>query len=119
MAVVAIGACLLFLLSVGHAAIPCINPTTGAITVHNTSTCPADLQAFQQAGVNIYDVLWDAWQPTDSNGNSSTSIQALLDASAYGLKLIRCFARPWAYSIENTWLMMSDGEKEVMLLSVY
>ena len=104
---------LMLTLGVARAALPCIRTATGAVTVHNASACPVGSHLFQHAGVNIYDVLWDAWQPTGSQGNSSTSIQALLDASAYGLRLIRCFARPWSYTAENTWLMMSSAEKQV------
>eukprot|EP00730_Choanoeca_flexa_P001867 TRINITY_DN10817_c0_g1_i2.p1 TRINITY_DN10817_c0_g1~~TRINITY_DN10817_c0_g1_i2.p1 ORF type:complete len:826 (+),score=168.59 TRINITY_DN10817_c0_g1_i2:2-2479(+) len=93
-------------------AVTCIDPTTNAVKVQNSTECSGNTILFKTAGVNIYDVFWDVWQPTTSKGNMSTSIQALLDASAYGIKLVRCFAHPFEQTKDTTWLMMNDTAKK-------
>ena len=71
---------------------------------------------FRSAGGNLFNLLWNAWDPTDyphpaHGGNLTTSLQSLDDYAASGLGFARVFASPWAASdISALWLDASDRE---------
>ena len=90
----------------------CMNPATGAVSASAATGCIGGWPGFKQAGVNIYDVFWNAWEPSESSGNLTTSQAAMAAAAAYNLTFVRAFAHPFTYGAQYDWLQLSPAAKE-------
>jgi O-palmitoleoyl-L-serine hydrolase len=84
----------------------CLDTSRGYVT-SIASPCPPSTTPFRHAGVNLFDIFWDAWAPTPSSGNLSTSLKAVRDAAAEGVAVARVFSVPWEYSSDWAWLNAS------------
>ena len=85
------------------------DPATGKLRAVRSSECPAGMQPYRGAGVNIFDVLWDACPEAMGKGTSyNDTLRALDDAQAAGVRYFRFFASLWEqkkrWSIENPTL---------------
>lgn len=83
----------------------CVDNTLGYVTSTTTSSCPPNTHALRAIGTNLFDIAWDAWEPSLTHGNLSTSLKAVRDAGAVGLTVARFFATPFDYS--STWGYLS------------
>lgn len=76
------------------------------LVVALASPCPANATPFRAVGANLFDVFWGAWGTAGPNGTLATSLQAVRDARASGIRVARAFAVPFSY---RGWAWAAGG----------
>jgi len=84
----------------------CVDDALGYVAAL-ASPCPAGTSALRAVGANLFDVFWGAWGTGGANANLATSLQAVRDAGASGVRVGRAFAAPWSYA---GWAYLSLNE---------
>lgn len=87
----------------------CVDDVLGYVTSTTTSSCPLGTHALRAIGTNLFDIAWDSWEPSPTQGNLSTSLKSIRDAGAVGLTVARFFATPFDYSA--TWGYLSPSTR--------
>jgi hypothetical protein len=83
----------------------CVGDASGLI-VALTSPCPENSSPLRAVGANLFDVFWGAWGTAGPNGTLATSLQAVRDARASGIRVARAFAVPFSY---RDWAWAAGG----------
>lgn len=99
----------------------CLN-ASGFASVSSTG-CPADTSTFKGASANAFNVLWNAWNPTEfphprHGGNMSTSFQTFEQMAEARLPFARVFASPWAWEDILLWRTATEDYWHNMSLVV-
>ena len=83
----------------------CVDDARGFVTAL-ASPCPAGTTALRGVGANLFDVFWGAWGTGGPEATLATSLQAVRDAGASGVRVARAFAAPWSYA---DWAWIAGG----------
>lgn len=104
----------------------CVAPDGPAVaTAPSASACPPGTLSLTAVGVNIFDALWDGWDPNQPPvgpmppvpDNLTSSLRALDDARAYNFTLVRMFASPYRWFARD-WRNLTAAEVDAYFAPV-